>query len=156
MSVGHLEERVCSDRQLRNGIQTENMRSAQSTYVIGRSAHADIVIVDATVSRLHAELVRGRDRTWYLTDQGSTGGTFLWSAGKWVPVKQDYVIPGDRLKFGAFECSLEDLLQRIPPDVVMESDPQETGSAIRDDRPRGPVRRDPSTGDLISAKDEYS
>ena len=132
------------------------MRSALSTYVIGRSAQADIVIGDATVSRMHAELVRGRDRTWYLTDLSSTRGTFLWSAGKWVAVKQDYVNPGDRIKFGTFECNLEDLLQRIPREGAMERRPQETGSAVRDDRPRGPVRRDPSTGDLISAKDEYS
>ena len=134
------------------------MRSPLSTYLIGRSARADIIIGDATVSRLHAELVRGRNRTWYLTDCGSTGGTFLWNAGKWDPIKQDYVNPGDRFKFGGFECSLEDLLRRIPHEGAAEYGSQGTdsgtGSAIRDDRPRGPVRRDPSTGDLISVEDE--
>ena len=134
------------------------MRSSISTYVIGRSAQADIVIGDETVSRLHAELVQGRDRTWYLADRGSTGGTFLWNAGKWNPVKQDFIHPGDRLRFGAFECRVEDLLRRIPQEGSTENMSQGTepgmDSAKHDDRPRGPVRRDPSTGDLIPVEDE--
>ena len=78
------------------------MRRSPTTYLIGRSARADIVLEDATVSRLHAELVRGRDRTWYLTDRDSTGGTFRWDAGAWLALTQDFIRPGDRLRFGDF------------------------------------------------------
>ena len=133
------------------------MRSSIATYVIGRSARADIVIGDATVSRLHAELVRGRNRTWYLTDRGSTGGTYLRNAGQWGPIRQDFIRPGDRLRFGEFESSLEDLLRRIPREGSTDGKSQGTelgaGSTDVDDRPRGPVRRDPATGDLIAEEE---
>ena len=115
------------------------------------------MLEDATVSRLHAELVMGRDGTWYLTDRSSTG-TCLWDGENWVPVKQAYVRPGDRLKFGAFECSVDDLLRQIPDVGGAASGPPAgdsgTGSPVRDDRPEGPVRRDPATGEIISTGDE--
>ena len=133
------------------------MRRSPPTYVIGRSPRADIVFEDATVSRLHAELVRGRDGTWYLTDRGSTGGTFLWAAGRWNAFKQDYIGLGDRLRFGTYECRLDDLLRQVPyeGEVVKGSTEgeSETGSSICDDRPKGPVRRDPITGDVIPANE---
>ena len=134
------------------------MRGSPPTYVIGRSAQADIVFGDATVSRLHAELVKGRDGTWYLTDRGSTGGTYLWDEGSWVPVKQRFIGPGDRLMLGTFECGVDDLLRRIPGGGEVAPGPPDgepgEGSPVRDDRPQGPVRRDPVTGEILSAGDE--
>lgn len=113
---------------------------------------------DATVSRLHAELVKGRDGTWYLTDRGSTGGTYLWDEGSWVPVKQRFIGPGDRLMLGTFECGVDDLLRRIPGGGEVAPGPPDgepgEGSPVRDDRPQGPVRRDPVTGEILSAGDE--
>ena len=134
------------------------MRGSPPTYVIGRSAQADIVLGDATVSRLHAEFVKGRDGTWYLTDRGSTGGTYLWDEGSWVLVKQGFIGPGDRLKLGTFECSVDDLLRRIPGSGEVAPGPPDgepvEGSPVRDDRPQGPVWRDPVTGEIIPAGDE--
>ena len=113
---------------------------------------------DASVSRLHAELVRGKDGTWYLTDRNSTGGTYLQSNGEWVPVKQGFVRAGDRVMLGAFACSVDDLLRRIPDGSQASSAPEgeveETVPPVRDDRPVGPVRRDPVTGDILSVEDE--
>ena len=135
------------------------MRSSLSTYLIGRSQKADIVIGDITVSRLHAELVRGRDRRWFLTDRSSTGGSYIWYEGKWKPVRQEFVRSGDRLKFGAFECSLDDLLHQLSHTGESKSESQGgetgTGTPILDDRPQGPVRRSPTTGDVIARKDEW-
>ena len=132
-----------------------NLCDSLTTYLVGRSAEADIVIGDATVSRLHAELVRGKDGTWYLTDRGSTRGTYLQAKGTWVPVKQDFVRPGDRLMLGAFKCVLDDLLRRISrsADAGFGSldDKPGVGSPVRDERPDGPVRRDAATGDILSA-----
>lgn len=134
------------------------MSKSPSTYLIGRSAQADIVLGDATVSRLHAELVSGRDRTWYLTDRNSTGGTFRWDAGTWNTLTQDFIHPGDRLRFGTFECSADDLLRQVPLQGGAADGPPAGGSgsgpAIRDNRPQGPVRRDPMTGDVVSIEDE--
>ncbi|MDE0702560.1 MAG: FHA domain-containing protein [Rhodospirillaceae bacterium] len=133
-------------------------RDRLPTYLIGRSTQADIVLRDSTVSRLHAELVRARDGAWYLTDRGSTGGTFLRSDRGWTQIRQEFVRPGDRLKFGNFECGADELLRWISTGEATPSgagkEPAGQGSPVRDDRPAGPVLRDPATGDVISAKDE--
>ena len=134
---------------------------APVTYLVGRSAEADIVLADATVSRLHAELVRAADGTWYLTDRGSTGGTHRLDAGGWVPIVQGFVRPGDRLRLGGLECTLDDLLSGIQggagaagPAHGPPHGGSGTGSPVRDDRPDGPVRRDPRTGDILSVEDD--
>src|SRR6185295_8225710 len=44
--------------------------------VLGRSASCDLPLVDDSVSRRHAALVRKRAQ-WYLIDEGSSGGTFV-------------------------------------------------------------------------------
>ena len=85
------------------------------TYLIGRSGEADVVLEDMSVSRLHAELVAGRDGSWYLTDRASSGGTCRLDAQGWAPIRQEYVHPGERLRFGRFECTLEDLLRGLSP-----------------------------------------
>jgi pSer/pThr/pTyr-binding forkhead associated (FHA) protein len=43
---------------------------------IGRGAHNDVVIPDESVSDTHAKLQR-RDDGWYVTDLGSTNGTYV-------------------------------------------------------------------------------
>ncbi len=133
------------------------MRGSPSTYLVGRSARADIVLEDPTVSRLHAELVKGGDGTWYLTDRGSTGGTYLRDEGNWVPVTQEFVRPGDRLMLGSFECGVDELLRRIPGGGEAASGPPGgepgPGSPVRDDRPEGPVLRDPATGEILPAEE---
>lgn len=128
------------------------------TYLIGRSSNADIVLRDGTVSRMHAELVLGKDSTWYLTDRNSTGGTFLRDGADWVPVKQAFVHPHDRLRLGNFECSLGEMVRGIqtggstPAGSSGGADGE--ASPAPDDRPVGPVRRDPLTGEILSSEDE--
>lgn len=130
------------------------------TFLIGRSREADIVIDDATVSRRHAELVAGADGTWYLTDRGSSGGTWRREAGGWVPIRQDFVRAGERLRLGGFECTVDELLRRIPGGGAPAAPgpagagPGTGGAPARDDRPAGPVRRDPETGEILSGEDE--
>lgn len=83
------------------------------TYLIGRSGEADVVLEDMSVSRRHAELVAGRDGAWYLTDRASSGGTYRLDAEGWAPIRQEYVHPGERLRFGSFECTLDHLLRGL-------------------------------------------
>ena len=133
-------------------------RNSPTTYLVGRSAEADIVLADPTVSRMHAELVRGADGAWYLTDRCSTGGTYLFDAGDWVPIAQEFVRPEDRLRLGDFVCTVDDLLQLLRtgggagPDAG--GDGTGGGDAKRDDRPEGPVRRDPNYGHIVPTEDE--
>lgn len=132
-------------------------RSSPATYVIGRSTSADIKLGDPTVSRLHAELVRSGDGTWYLTDRRSSGGTYRMDGDSWIEIVQDFVRPGDRLRLGGYECTLDELLRLIPsvPGMAPGSAGDGTGGGgpiVHDDRPRGAVVRD-EYGQVISRED---
>ena len=138
----------------------DDSRNSPATYVIGRSADADIVLSDVTVSRLHAELVCGADGRWYVTDRCSTGGTWLLDTREWIPIEQDYVRAGDRLRLGGFECTLEDLLRLVPSGGRTGGRAASTGGAgamvdgtegvltVSDGHPAGAVVRDWKTGEV--------
>src|SRR5581483_5295119 len=71
---------------------------------IGRGPHNDIVIVEESVSDSHAKLQR-RDGVWYLTDLGSTNGTYIGgrriSAEEKLPTDADLRFGGVPLMFHA-------------------------------------------------------
>ena len=131
-------------------------RNSPATYVVGRSTAADIKLSDPTVSRLHAELVRSGDGTWYLTDRRSSGGTYRLEAGSWIEIMQDFVRPGDRLRLGGYECTLDDLLRLIPatprPPGSADTGAGGGGPTVHDDRPQGDVVRD-EYGQVVSKED---
>jgi len=62
---------------------------------IGAREDNDIRLGDTTVSRLHAEIVRGREGT-ILRDLGSTNGTFVGA----VRVREVYLAPDTRFRVG--------------------------------------------------------
>jgi pSer/pThr/pTyr-binding forkhead associated (FHA) protein len=64
--------------------------------VIGRSVGCDLVLNDPTVSRWHAELIRGDDG-WVVRDMGSTNGTRV---NGWR-IRKAVIAPGDVLALGA-------------------------------------------------------
>jgi Domain of unknown function (DUF1707)/Inner membrane component of T3SS, cytoplasmic domain len=66
-------------------------------FTIGRTRDCDLCLTDLSVSRLHAELVRGRDG-WLLNDLGSHNGTRL---NGWLVRETVSVRAGDRLEFGS-------------------------------------------------------
>ncbi len=66
-------------------------------FTIGRTRDCDLCLTDLSVSRLHAELVRGRDG-WLLSDLGSHNGTRL---NGWLVRETVSVRAGDRLEFGS-------------------------------------------------------
>jgi hypothetical protein len=66
-------------------------------FTIGRTRDCDLRLTDLSVSRLHAELVRGRDG-WLLNDLGSHNGTRL---NGWLVRETVSVRAGDRLEFGS-------------------------------------------------------
>jgi hypothetical protein len=82
-------------------------------FTIGRTRDCDLCLADLSVSRHHAELVRGADG-WLLTDLGSHNGTRVngWLVRETVPVRA-----GDRLEFGSAIFLLQDdPHERIPAD----------------------------------------
>ncbi len=65
---------------------------------IGARPDSDVVLTDSTVSRTHAEIVRGRDGT-ILRDLGSTNGTFVGP----VRVREVYLSPDTHFRIGKTE-----------------------------------------------------
>ncbi|MSP56565.1 MAG: FHA domain-containing protein [Myxococcales bacterium] len=79
---------------------------------IGARPDSDVVLTDSTVSRTHAEIVRGREGT-ILRDLGSTNGTFVGP----VRVREVYLSPGTHFKVGKTELVFH------PHDEVIEVAP---------------------------------
>jgi len=79
------------------------------TYVIGRKGN--IQLNDRTTSAQHARLVV-LNNTLYLTDLGSTNGTFLLQDGKRTPFSEGYVELDQTLAFGNLVCSVRELVAR--------------------------------------------
>ena len=124
--------------------------SGHSLYRIGRSSTADIKIGDSSVSRIHAELIVTRDGSYYLTDCGSGGGSFIARGGEWAPIQQQYISASDNILLGRYQTTAQQL-------IAMLKDPQgnsaeQTPSPV-DELPSGPVRRNIETGEIISNKD---
>jgi hypothetical protein len=107
-----------------------------------------VVIADASLAPHHAELVVTDDGRLYVTDCATDTGTWVRGEGSsgWQPVRQGFVRPDQPLRFGDHECTVDDLLRRhrgVPADAAPAGD----GAAQR--RVRGPVARDPATGEIV-------
>jgi hypothetical protein len=123
--------------------------AAVRTLVIGRSPSADVVIADASLAPHHAELVVTDDGRAYVTDCATHTGTWVQGEGRsasgWQPIRQGFVRPDQPLRLGDHECTVDDLLRRhrgAPADASGGH-----GAARR--RVRGPVARDPATGEIV-------
>jgi putative nucleotidyltransferase with HDIG domain len=77
---------------------------------IGRSAHADIKVDDASLSRLHARLTITPDGAVAVEDLGSTNGVFVNGGHRTSAV----LSIGDRLRLGSVEFQLE-AVEAPPP-----------------------------------------
>jgi pSer/pThr/pTyr-binding forkhead associated (FHA) protein len=67
---------------------------------IGRGLNNDIILEDSRVSRNHAQL-RYRSRRFWLTDLGSTNGTFI----NGEPVTERALRDGDVVSLGGLELT---------------------------------------------------
>ena len=105
-----------------------------TTWLVGRHGNCDLVIDDPTVSRRHANLCEVGPQLYLLDDLDSTSGTFVLQPQGWRRITSSRVRGTDRVRFGAFETSVEELLHRRKPPSV------ETGAA---------VERDPETGAIV-------
>ncbi|MBI3200665.1 MAG: FHA domain-containing protein [Myxococcales bacterium] len=85
-------------------------------YEIGRSAHCQVILEGAKVSRLHARIVVD-DRGVAIEDLGSSNGVFV--NNKRISRGKAAVAPGDRLLVGDVELELTvgDLPSTVPPDA---------------------------------------
>jgi hypothetical protein len=83
-------------------------------YEIGRSAHCQVILDGAKVSRLHARLVVGAEDAT-IEDLGSANGVFV--NGRRVMRGRQPVVPGDRILIGdvELELSIGDAAETVPP-----------------------------------------
>jgi len=106
-----------------------------ATMVVGRAVNCDCAIVDATVSRRHAELTVAQNGL-QVKDVGSSNGTFV----NGVKVDSYFVVPGDTLTFGKVAFRVEELApvaplpatERVeaPPPVEVRQKPSESAAEI--------------------------
>jgi FHA domain len=85
---------------------------------------ADLYLNDETVSALHAELMRTDDGRWMIQDRESTNGTARFVNGQWVRIRQAYISPDDRLRFGRAETSVRQLLNSRRADPAPGQKPE--------------------------------
>lgn len=113
-----------------------------------------MVIADTSVAPHHAELVITADGRLHLTDCATAAGTWRQGddgaeSGRWHPVRQAFVRPDEPLRLGDHRCTANDLLRRSgrAPDAT----PGIAGAweAPGHSRLRGPVVRDPATGEIV-------
>lgn len=128
------------------------------TYVIGRSPNADIVLADPSVARQHAELVITDDGRFHLTDCGGGDGTWRAVALRdgqeiWERTRQSFVAAGQPLRFGEYRATVQELLARRPPaarsHAAASGSAEVGGPGAADPGLRGPVERDPRTGEIV-------
>ena len=90
------------------------MPHPESKYTIGRALTCDIVLADASVSRVHAELTFLANGSLLLTDCRSTQGTtVLRPHGQRTAVRQALLSALDTLRFGTVSMSVQELLKAI-------------------------------------------
>lgn len=129
------------------------------TFVIGRSPDADIVLADASVGHRHAELVITDDGRFHLTDCGGGDGTWRAVALRggqevWERTRQSFVASEQPLRFGGLCVTVQELLARREPnardlETAGSSGGATGGGGTGEPSLRGPVERDPRTGEIV-------
>ncbi len=104
-------------------------------FLVGRAKDCDIHLTDPTVSRRHAELIAQTDVEFLLVDKQSTSGTYILRKGEWRPVSTAKVGLQDRVRLGAFETTIGELMATR----IMRTTP-------------GRLERDPETGEIVDRR----
>jgi phage tail-like protein len=94
------------------GQEERTLRPGRIT--IGRNPDNDLVLNAPTVSRVHAELDL-RDDGLFLTDIGSSGGTFVGEA-RLLPNQPRRLLPGEEVRIGAYTLIYLEQLPVIDPE----------------------------------------
>ena len=97
-----------------------DLGQGQKEFPIGRHADCQIVLESRQVSRKHAMLFGGGD-TWFISDLGSTGGTWLNGEKVTDPVPFS---PGDQLKIGDWILKLSAQEEKTPEESAGTPEPE--------------------------------
>ena len=110
---------------------------------IGRGTGMDVTLQSKKVSRFHAE-VTSAGSAYYVKDKRSTNGTRVFRNGRWQRLTAGVVQPHERLELGDHTTTVARLVGMASRPV---DSPQPGPSS--DERPRGPVRRNRRTGEVV-------
>jgi hypothetical protein len=132
------------------------------TYVIGRSAFADVVLADESVAPRHAEVVVTDDGRFHVTDCATATGTWRRVAAPesgdavlpplWEPMRQAFVLEDESLRLGEHLCTLKDLLGMAAERPAVPGPRPAVPAAAAGEavpRVRGRVERDAKTGEIV-------
>ena len=97
-----------------------------TTVVVGRAVSSDCAVVDATVSRRHAELAVSESGV-QVSDSGSSNGTFV----NGVKVDNYFVVPGDTLTFGKVAFRVEAQTGLTPAPAVRDDGARVNPTIVR-------------------------
>lgn len=112
---------------------------------VGRASDCDLVLADESVAPRHARVEITAEGYIAVRDEESPAGTHLKRNGRWVRVRRIVVGAGDRIRFGAEEVTVEELLALFGKQIrVRLRDGEEQRSRVVFDRPR----RNPLTGKI--------
>ena len=129
------------------------MKPRIKTYIVGREPGTDVRLDEASVSRLHAEVVRLSGGRLYATDRATTNGTFILDGGDWHAIRQAFLERGGRIRFGDVEMSagrLDALCSRA--DARSSGSHQDAGAVPAKENlpdPKKDLARDPQTGEIL-------
>lgn len=115
----------------------------------------DIRLDDITVSRIHAELVMTAKGTFYLTDCGSSGGSYVARNGEWIPIRQDFIRPTDVILLGRYQTTAPQLIAMVARGAGDNKGDEHSSEekSPTNDLPEGAVRRKIETGEIIQNED---
>lgn len=111
-------------------------------YSVGRRNDNDLRVKETYISSYHAELVRGEDGEYYLSDLDSSNGTFL--NGRRI-VSRELVKAGDFIKFGILKVAVQEHSDGEPKIVSLKDRPafakknSSNTAAIAVEKSTGPV-----------------
>ena len=97
-----------------------------TTMVVGRAVSSDCAVVDATVSRRHAEL-GVQEHGVQVNDIGSNNGTFV----NGVKIDSSFVVAGDTLTFGTVAFLVEEIAPSVPVASPVAEIPQDLVATAR-------------------------
>jgi adenylate cyclase len=97
-----------------------------TTMIVGRAVNSDCAVVDATVSRRHAEL-GVQDHGVQVKDVGSSNGTFV----NGVKIDSYFVVAGDTLTFGKIAFLVEEIAPAVPVAPMIPEVPQDLVATAR-------------------------
>jgi hypothetical protein len=106
-----------------------------TSYRIGRGSENDIVVDDASISRVHAELATLPDGSFALRDLGSSNGTMVQGADGWEMVDKATVEPDQPIRLGKRQLTASELValgNAAAPDVPADDPRSERYSASTD------------------------